>query len=142
MGWAPFISHIAASPLVSRQAMSLLPLPLKSWVSTSLLLAGTPVAELHGNVVLVALLCVKTTAGSDSEGGTAEACTKNRLFVSPVKPWPEQEGACGLPSSTLVLTTIVEALLKVDSDPQQSPTMLNSAACHPCGRLRTPSSFF
>src|SRR5262249_76701 len=94
---APFISQTAALPPVSRQAMSLLPSPLKSWVSVSLLLAETPVAELHGGVALMALLCVKTTAGNVSVGGTAEACTKNRLFVSPVKPWPRQDGAFGLP---------------------------------------------
>jgi hypothetical protein len=93
----PFISHTPVLPLPSAHAISLLPSPLKSWVSVSLLLAATPVAELHGGVMLEALLCVKTTAGNDSEGGTTEACTKNRLFVSPVKPWPEQEGAFGLP---------------------------------------------
>src|SRR5712671_1430869 len=141
MTCAPFISHTAALPLVSRQVMSLLPLPLKSWVSVSLLLAETSVAEAHGDVALLLLLCVKTTAGSDSEGGTAEACTKNRLFVSPVKPWPRQEGAVVFPESTLVLTTIVDPLLKVALDRQQSPTMLNSAACQPCARLRMPSSF-
>src|SRR5713101_2360216 len=97
MTCAPFIIHTAALPPLSRHTMSLLPSPLKSWVSASSLLAGTPVPELHGRVVLEALLCVKTTAGNDSEGGTAEACTKNRLLVSPVKPWLEQEGAFGLP---------------------------------------------
>jgi len=50
MTCAPFISHTAALPLVSRQVMSLLPLPLKSWVSVSLLLAERSVAELHGDV--------------------------------------------------------------------------------------------
>ncbi len=97
MTCTPFISHTPVLPLPSPNAISLLPSPLKSWASVSLLLAETPVAELHGRVVLEALLCVKMTAGNDSEGGTAEACTKNRLFVSPVKPWLEQEGAFGLP---------------------------------------------
>src|SRR2546425_1054760 len=32
---APFISHTAVSPPVCRQAMSLLPSPLKSWVATT-----------------------------------------------------------------------------------------------------------
>src|SRR5216683_1892650 len=68
----PFISHTPVLPLPSPNAISLLPSPLKSWASVSLLLAETPVAELHGRVVLEALLCVKTTAGNDSEGGTAE----------------------------------------------------------------------
>jgi hypothetical protein len=84
---------------------------------------------------------VKTTAGTDSSGGTAEARTKYRLFVSPVKPSPKQEGALGLPWSTLVLTTIVDPLLNMAWDPQQSPTMLNSAACQSCARLRIPSPF-
>jgi len=55
----PFISHTPVLPLPSPKAISLLPSPLKSWVSVSMLLAETPVAELHGRVVLEALLCVK-----------------------------------------------------------------------------------
>src|SRR6267378_2774221 len=82
--WAPFISQIATSPVVVFcQRMSPVPSPLKSWVSVSLLLAERSVAELHGDVGLPMLLCVKTTAGNDSVGGTAETCTRFRLFVSP-----------------------------------------------------------
>src|SRR5258707_6913999 len=97
MTWAPFINQVATLPLVSRNAISLLPSPLKSWVSVSLLLAERSVAELHGDVGLPMLLCMKTTAGNDSVGGTAETCTRFRLFVSPVKPSPRQEGAFGFP---------------------------------------------
>src|SRR6266566_9540293 len=95
--WAPFIDHTAAFPLSSCHRMSLLPSPLKSWVSVSLLLAASSVAELHGAVTLPMLLCVKTTAGNDSFDATAAVCTKDRLFVSPVKPAARQLGALGIP---------------------------------------------
>src|SRR5208283_4279837 len=84
-------------------------------------------------------LSVNTIAGDAPPTGL-QGATKVRLFVSPVKPSSSQEGAFVVPSSTLVLTTIVDPLLKIACDPQQSPKMLNSASCQPSARLRTLSS--
>jgi hypothetical protein len=84
-------------------------------------------------------LSVNTIAGDVPPTGL-QGSTKERLFVSPVKPSSTQEGASVVPSSTLVLTTSVDPLLKIAWDAQQSPKMLNSASCQPCDRLRTLSS--
>jgi len=68
------MNQIATLPLVSLQRMSRLPPPLKCICQFA---ACGEVAELHGAVTLPMLLCVKTTAGNDSVGGTAEAWTKD-----------------------------------------------------------------
>src|SRR5262249_29397662 len=60
--WVPFISQTAMLvPL--RHTMSLKPSPLESWVSTSLLAAGTATPAVHGAVEETLLFCVNTIAG-------------------------------------------------------------------------------
>lgn len=84
------------------------------------------------------LLSVNTIAG-DAPPVAEQGLVNVRLFVSPVNPSPAQEGAFVVPLFTLVLTTSVAPLLKLASDEQQSPKMLNSATFQPCARLRTLS---
>jgi hypothetical protein len=57
------------------------------------------------------------------------------LFVSAVKPSAAQVAA----PPTSILTSIVDPLLKLAWEPQQSPKMLNSALCQLFARLRTLS---
>ena len=99
--WVLFISQIPTSPAVSRQAMSLLPSPLKSWVSASfaVVFSETLVADAHADAAPPAVLSLNTIAGNDP-GWAEEAGAKLRLFVSPVKPWPSQEGPLVLPLFT------------------------------------------
>src|SRR5262249_28651738 len=127
---ALLISQFTVWPLlVLYQRISLLLSPLKSCVSTSLLLpaAGNVVAAAHAEAAPAAVRCWNPTAGNDPFAAVG-AGAKLRLLVSPVKPWPRQEGAFGVPLLTLVLTTSVDPLLKFAWELQQSPTMLNSAA--------------
>jgi hypothetical protein len=81
---------------------------------------------------------VSTIAGDVPPTGQ-QGVNKVRLLVSPVKPSVTQEGAFVVPSSTCVLTMIVDPLLKLACDPQPSPKTLNSAPFQSCCRLRTLS---
>src|SRR3978361_44789 len=92
----------------------------------------------HAEVAPGLLLCQNTIAGDAPPYGQ-QGGTRFRLLVSPVKPWPPQEGAFMVPSVTLVLTAMVVPALNVASDPQQSPKMLNSASFQPCARTRISS---
>src|SRR5260370_18455060 len=92
----------------------------------------------HDEVAPGLLLSQKTTAGNAppyaEQGGP-----RSRLFVSFVHPSSMHVGAFAVPSSTVVLTAIVDPTLKVASDPPPSPKMPNSASFHPWARLRTSS---
>src|SRR5579883_2884675 len=107
---APFISQSARLPAPSRQTMSLSPSRFTSWESVKAPLASV-VAEAHAEGALPLLLSVNTTAGDVPRLAFGEFA-KLRLFVSPVKPCPSQDGALGVPESTAVRTTIVVPLLK------------------------------
>jgi hypothetical protein len=56
--------------------MSLKPSPLKSWVSASLLAAGTATAESHGLILVSVVLSVKTIAGCVLDRGVPEEAWK------------------------------------------------------------------
>jgi hypothetical protein len=75
------------------------------------------------------VLSVNTIAG-DPVVETLGFVAKERLFCSAVVPCAEQDGARIVPSSTAILTTSVDPLLKLATDaaPQPSPKTLNSAA--------------
>jgi len=86
-----------------------------------------------------ALLSVNTIAGDAPPIGQQGfgVVTRVRLLVSPVVPVFSQVGAIVVPLSTLVLTTIVDPVLKTAWDKPPSPNTLNSAACHSVARPAT-----
>ena len=84
-------------------------------LQTHLALVGfhmAPVGHAHIEVAPAALLSVNTILGDPPLMGQ-KGCTKLRLFCSPVNPSSGKEGAFMVPLLSVVLTTIVDPLLKL-----------------------------
>src|SRR5258708_35994338 len=81
------------------------------------------------------LVSVNTIEGPATSLITAGAVIRVTLFVSPVKPtWSQVGGIAPIPLFTAVLTTMVDAALKVASDELPSPITLNSEIRQPLVR--------
>src|ERR1051325_1061634 len=86
------------------------------------------------------LVWSKTMLGAGAGPSTAGVSTSVRLLVSPVNPWRSQIGELVVPWCTVVCTVTLDPALNVASEPQQSPTRLNSASVHAPDRVSTLSA--
>src|SRR5580704_7939773 len=106
-----------------------------STAATSVRLPALLETGVHdAGVGVPALLSVNTIAGNAPPDTFVGVLTRVRLLVSAVKPSTTQEGALAVPLFTLVLTTMVDPVLKTAWEPLPSPKTLNSALCQFCPR--------